>query len=191
MERQNANKPLDRRAKYTRNAIKNTLLELMQKKAYKKITVTEICKSCEINRGTFYLHYYDLDDVLDDILSDIFSNATAMTDHVLCPRHERCTYPLCELAQTNPTYRPLFFDETASARIMDMVVKTYEESFITKLMHSSRLTFEQAEALLYFQTNGCLAINRMMLKNNCTDWRKIQGTIDRFLKAGLEEFLVD
>ena len=24
-----------------------------------KITVTEICKNAEINRGTFYLHYYD------------------------------------------------------------------------------------------------------------------------------------
>ena len=38
--------------------------------------------------------------------------------------------------------------------------------------------------------NGCLAINRMMLKNQCTDWTKIQQTIDQFIKGGLETFLI-
>ena len=60
----------DRRTKYTRQVIKDTFLKLLEKKAYPKITVTEICKLAEINRGTFYLHYYDMDDVLDDILTD-------------------------------------------------------------------------------------------------------------------------
>ena len=37
--------------------------------------------------------------------------------------------------------------------------------------------------------NGCLAINRMMIKNHCMDWTVIQKTIDSFIKAGIEALL--
>ena len=50
----------DRRTRYTRQTIKDTFLELLTQKSFTKITVTEICKNAEINRGTFYLHYYDI-----------------------------------------------------------------------------------------------------------------------------------
>ena len=56
----------DRRTRYTRQSIKETFLELLKQKNFTKITVTEICKISEINRGTFYLHYYDIHDVLED-----------------------------------------------------------------------------------------------------------------------------
>ena len=53
-----AEKPrkLDRRTRYTRQTIRDTLLELMAHKPFPRITVTEVCKLAEINRGTFYLH---------------------------------------------------------------------------------------------------------------------------------------
>ena len=47
----------------------------------------------------------------------------------------------------------------------------------------------QAEAIFHFQINGCMTINRLMLKNKCRDWHTIQQTIDRFIRAGLEAFL--
>ena len=82
----------------------------------------------------------------------------------------------------------------------DYLVKPFEmlekladlgkEDFVTHLMKNSLLTFEEAEAVFYFQMNGCLAINRMMLKNHCSDWTKIQHTIDQFIKGGLETFLI-
>ena len=184
-------KPLDRRTRYTRRTLKEALLELMQEKPYNRITVTEICRRSQINRGTFYLHYFDLDDLLDDLLHDAFGDTTDVMDHVLCPQEERCTYPFCQKVQGNPVYQPLFFDETVAPRIVNLLVEERKEAFVTKLMRHSALTFEQAEALLYFQCNGCLAINRMMLKNRCRDWKTVQTTIDRFLKGGLEAFLRD
>ena len=75
----------DRRTRYTRQAIKEILLEELKNKPYSKITVTEICKKAEMNRGTFYLHYYDIDDVLNDILEDFLSDTSGVLDHILCP----------------------------------------------------------------------------------------------------------
>jgi len=56
-------------------------------------------------------------------------------------------------------------------------------------MKDSLLTFEQAEAVFYFQMNGCLSINRMMIKNQCMVWTVIQKTIDIFIKSGIEALL--
>lgn len=59
----------DRRTKYTRSVIREALMELLRIKPYSKITVTELCRLADINRGTFYIHYFDVDDVLDDIVT--------------------------------------------------------------------------------------------------------------------------
>lgn len=92
MKTREKNTYTDRRTRYTRQTIKDSLLSLMQKKPFSKITVTEICRLSEINRGTFYLHYYDLDDVLDEILENAVQDTTHVFDHVLCP--EKADVPI-------------------------------------------------------------------------------------------------
>ncbi len=179
----------DRRTKYTRKAIRDAFVELLNTKPYSKISVTEICRLAEINRGTFYIHYYDVDDVLDDILNLSFSGVSDTIDHVLCPHKETCTYPLCQKVQGNAELRPLFMDETISEKVVKKLSDNSNEGFISYLMQHSDLTFEQAEAIFYFQINGCLTINRLMLKNNCRDWHQVQKCVDRFIRAGLKELL--
>lgn len=180
---------LDRRTRYTRQTIKDILLEELKTKPYNKITVTEICKKAEMNRGTFYLHYYDIDDVLNDILEDFLSDTSGVLEHVLCPYKQNCTYPFCEKIRSSSQYQVLFLDDLTSARMLEKLMDSGKEQFVTHLMQNSLLTFEQAESIFYFQMNGCLAINRMMIKQQCGDWTKIQQTIDQFIKAGIENFL--
>ena len=55
---------------------------LLRVKPYSKITVTELCRLADINRGTFYIHYFDVDDVLDDILTESFSDVSQTIGHV-------------------------------------------------------------------------------------------------------------
>lgn len=181
----------DRRTQYTRRTIREAFIELLKSKPYSKITVTELCRLADINRGTFYLHYYDVEDVLDDILELAFSDVSGTIDHVLCPNKETCTYPFCQKVQENEAIWPLFLDETVSERILNRLAERSKEGFVSYLMQHSSLTFEQAESIFYFQINGCLTINRLMLKNKCRDWHCVQQTVDRFIRAGLREFLND
>lgn len=182
----------DRRTRYTRQTIKETLLKLLEKKAYPKITVTEICRLAEINRGTFYLHYYDINDVLDDILMEMMNDTTDVIDHVLCPKGMKsgCTYPFCDKIHSGEHYRALFPDDSISPRIVEKVADIYKENYATWLMSHSLLTFQEAEALFYFQINGCLTINKLTLRSHCDDWKKIQKVTDAFIKAGPENFLI-
>ena len=55
----------DRRIKRTRYLLVHALTSLMLKKSIKDITVKELCESVDINRGTSYLHYKDIYDMLE------------------------------------------------------------------------------------------------------------------------------
>ncbi len=70
----------DRRVKYTKLAIREAFLSLLDEKPLDKISVTEICKRADINRGTFYSHYtdaYDLKQHLEQELKDAFASQKA------------------------------------------------------------------------------------------------------------------
>ncbi|TWK09681.1 hypothetical protein CHCC20442_4468 [Bacillus licheniformis] len=61
----------DRRVKRTKKMIRDALSELMKNKAFEEISVTDISKKADINRGTFYLHYEDKYDLLDQSEEEI------------------------------------------------------------------------------------------------------------------------
>lgn len=67
---------MDRRVKYTKMMLKNSVIELLGEKPIEKITVKEICERADVNRGTFYSHYsdqYDLyNSIIDELLNGIF-----------------------------------------------------------------------------------------------------------------------
>lgn len=70
-------KPLDRRKKYTRMVLKESLLELLQTKQIFTITVKEICERADVNRSTFYAHFSDqfelLQQIEDELIEDMMS----------------------------------------------------------------------------------------------------------------------
>ena len=62
---------MDRRTKYTKKIIKDTLIDLLlDDKDITKVTVSEICQIADINRATFYRYYLDIFDLLDKMEED-------------------------------------------------------------------------------------------------------------------------
>lgn len=47
----------NRRVQYTRDQLKTALITLLQKQPLSELTVTAICQTANVNRGTFYAHY--------------------------------------------------------------------------------------------------------------------------------------
>src|SRR5699024_10909488 len=68
------NKKLDRRKKYTRMVLKNSLITLLKEKPISSITVKEICENADINRSTFYAHYSNPFDLLEQIEEEIITD---------------------------------------------------------------------------------------------------------------------
>ena len=63
--------PQDRRAKRTSLQIKETMFSFMENTSIHQISVSDICKTCQINRATFYDHYRDVFDLVQDMENDM------------------------------------------------------------------------------------------------------------------------
>ncbi len=64
----------DSRVKRTKKLIRQGLVELSKKKSINKITVKELTDYAEINRGTFYLHYKDVFDLIDALEKELYDD---------------------------------------------------------------------------------------------------------------------
>lgn len=54
---------------FTKKAIADSFLQLLDEKPFHKITVKDIVERCGINRNTFYYHYPDIPTLLEEILT--------------------------------------------------------------------------------------------------------------------------
>lgn len=54
---------------YTKNLIREKVVDYLDKKPIAQISVKEIAEACEISRNTFYYYYQDVYDVLSDIFN--------------------------------------------------------------------------------------------------------------------------
>lgn len=58
---------VDRRIRKTKRQLRIALMELMAEKNVKSISVRELAERADINRGTFYIHYKDVADLLQQL----------------------------------------------------------------------------------------------------------------------------
>lgn len=68
----------DRRVRKTRAQLRGALAQLMEEKSIQEITVKELCEVCDLNRGTFYLHYTDVYDLLHSVERELQSGFEAV-----------------------------------------------------------------------------------------------------------------
>lgn len=74
------NDKLDRRVRKTKKQLRQGLTELLKEKSVKDITVRELSDLVDINRGTFYLHYKDVFDMVEQIEKEMFENFRSVLD---------------------------------------------------------------------------------------------------------------
>ncbi len=68
------NESTDRRIRKTRKQLRQGLTELLEEKSAKDITVRELSERVDLNRGTFYLHYKDIFDMIEQIEMEMFED---------------------------------------------------------------------------------------------------------------------
>lgn len=70
---------MDKRPHRTEEAIRAAFFSMLEEIPVHKITVSELCRRANINRGTFYLHYQDCYDLMEALSLEI---ARRLTPHV-------------------------------------------------------------------------------------------------------------
>lgn len=185
----------DRRTIYSRNVIKEALLECLEQDSFERITVAAVCKQAEITRATFYLHYDNLNQVLDLLLEDALSadQSPVLRESGACAslsgseRNQslnRVLIPVCQRAAINEKYRVLFRDASLNVYIQKKMYEYEKDSVIPVFMEQYHLSEWEAGLLFRFILNGSFAVNRELGWTNSPEWVSFQKLIARILSDG-------
>ena len=86
----------DRRVRRTKKLLKQGLSELMREKDFKDISIKDITDRMDLNRGTFYLHYTDIYDLLEKIEMDELNDFQSMIDDYIPKASPKSLMPILE-----------------------------------------------------------------------------------------------
>ena len=110
--------------------VKDALLDLLSETDYADITIATLCRKAEISRGTFYLHYDNLKQVMDELFANALGNTHSMLFQIGCEpaSGEKCAYPLCRFLRENRKYQPLFFSDTLRSQVIEKIAEVNRDS---------------------------------------------------------------
>ncbi|GJM40383.1 MAG: TetR family transcriptional regulator [Ardenticatenaceae bacterium] len=155
----------DRRIKYTKMVLKSSLLELLQEKPIQKITVTEICRRADINRNTFYAHYFSPENLLSQIEDELFHQLTAAIDNEM--DSEKLLLEICQVIYANQDLGKIIFSEHGYKELLERIKSIGHASFIREWQHFLEPGDQGSLEKIYsFVANGTVGIMKDWIRND-------------------------
>ncbi len=165
----------DKQNRLTENIICNSFLELLKTKEFEKITVADVCREANINRGTFYLHYRDIIALVDFINSwyidaiapFCFQNIGQKPDAASL---EECYRGIVEVLLSWPEYSCVILGHERGQSVIDRVVELATETFsAVHRQHFPEADYSRALYLFTAELYGTWAILRKWCREGLKD----------------------
>lgn len=149
------NSQLDRRSKYSQKMIREALFKLLDEKNLSSITVTDVCRLADVNRGTFYKYYRDVPDLFSQIKTAFFQEIHEMINSSVLNNLDNTYLNILKAIKGN----------TDLVRVMqkcDHLLTTVEEvnmllnDKITNIIKDAKplATYEEIELIMEFLIGG-------------------------------------
>ena len=158
-----AEEKMDRRVRRTKALLLQGLIQLMEEKDIKDISVKELSDLADINRGTFYLHYNDVYDMLAKIEEELFQEFNNILERDLAAANNSPVIP-------RPVLLDLFIyldHNRALARVLigphgDLAflnrLKELVKEKLRIMMDNAKRSVEHFDYLYSFMVSGCTGI---------------------------------
>lgn len=141
---------IDRRVRYTKKAIRESFFALLEQKPVEKISVTEICKGADINRGTFYSHYSDPFDLRRSLADELVQTLEARMRELGVTRMS--SVETFTLMKENRELCRVFAgengDQAALRKIIEKHTDVYLNEVLSKVQNLPQATTEYLRMLL-------------------------------------------
>lgn len=115
----------DRRVRRTKKLLADTLLTLLETKKLKNISVKELCEKADVNRGTFYLHYSDIYDMMEQMEAGLLEQFRALVSPYEAQALRLDPYPLI--------YDMLLFTDQNARLFKILLGPESDASYLSKL----------------------------------------------------------
>jgi len=158
---------MDRRVKYSKKVIKDTFLNLLEEKDISAISVTEICRIADINRGTFYRYYVDVYDLLKNIEQEFIEEVKASPSIEFMGDHSVYSFTkgILEVFYNNKKLIHLLFNTDRNIYFINDVLEIcYNKCLVD--WNDEENDYQELENAVVFIFNGALGVINYWVKND-------------------------
>lgn len=181
----------DLRVVKTKANLHEALVSLLNEKTLDKISISELCKVACINRGTFYLHYKDVNELFDELFDTItedlrkaYYEPYILTDHKIQNLQPEMVRIFHHVLKFRAFYKIVFDRKTPMMyfyQLFEMIYEYIEESSIA--IHE-----DQVESIYHasYQTN---AIVGMVIRWIHRDFKETPEQMNKLLLDFTKEIM--
>ena len=174
----------------TKKALASALKQLMEKKSFEKITVSDIAAECGLNRQTFYYHFQDKYDLVNwvfynDVVARVLHNdpyaswSDVMLDVLGIMRQSKTFYIKTFNTSGQNTFQDYFFSVTK-----DLLLEIIEE---TSAGTKGRMDLDEEDKnyLAEFCAYGLVGMTMQWARKGMKEPpQEIVGRLSRFIDGG-------
>lgn len=183
---------MDRRTKYTKNTIRESLLEIMENKEISKITVTEVCELADINRATFYKYYLDIYDLLSQIENELFEEFKLSLGHNSDNNDvQKIMLDIINTIKRNKYLFKILLSPNGNKEfLLELMYYAREKLFNEWEKKFADLSEDEFNYLFIYTANGMIALSQLWVKNDCVESsEEIAELIIKLTKNGTDSFI--
>ena len=172
---------MDRRIAKTKTLLENSLIKLMIEKGFDKISIKDLCKEGDINRGTFYLHYKDKYDLLEQKEDEILKGFIKIVNNIV-EKHPKNFILPANKENLLPIFTNIYIYIKENADFMGVLLGTNGDlNFQMKIRNFIESCLVQNIAINH-------EIEKLPVKYIATIASSAQlGILQKWLKSGMEE----
>lgn len=180
----------DRRVKYTKMVLRQSLLELLREQPIAKLTVTDLCARADINRNTFYTHYESPLDLLRQIEDELYTEIMRSLERSLFSRTiNNFLLEICQSIQANGDLCGIIISEHGDKEFLKRLLYVAHDWSIAE-WSASGLDRDQMEFLYTFAANGSIAVIEAWIQDGMQKSpQEIATFLEKVTRSGQQAFL--
>ena len=188
---------IDRRVRKTRRQLRECLISLLKEKKVQDITVRELTDMADLNRGTFYLHYKDVFDLLEKTeaeLQDEFNQLVLKHDAVDLKQRPAVIFnEIYSLVYENADLIEILLGEIGDLTFVNRLKKLIREKCLKDWMEVFRTGNPAVfDAFFSYIASGCVGLVQYWLQTGLKETpQQMAKLTEQIITQGIEVLEMD
>ena len=163
----------NRRSQGTKELLRQSLLEILNREDILDVTVSELCQTAGVNRSTFYSHYQGIADVMEELQQQIGQDLLQRF-----PRGEATVHSLFSLdhlvtilshIQDHKFFYRAYLGQSTSQNQLDWAFGQLLDRYVRPMMHKLQVNDQAIAYYFTFFRAGLEAVIRQWVQLNCQE----------------------
>jgi AcrR family transcriptional regulator len=184
----------DRRVKYTKMVLRESLIELLREKPIARITVKELCEKADINRATFYAHYTDQFDLFKQIEAEFIADVNSYLDTFTLEQGEtgllQLIIKIFEYVEENKELCRILLGRNGDMDFQTHIMQIVSERVFFEWKKRRKVDESVTEYIYTYVATGSIGIIRKWLFAEAQETpEKMAALVARLANKGIEAFI--